>query len=79
VTLVGPRVPTRRLPRTPTLRSGRRAVMMLQPPPPEAVELVAARNRRAALFVADTDDIQPPEELEEIERIIGRRQDGDVS
>jgi hypothetical protein len=78
-TLIGPRVPTRRLPRTPTLRTGRHAVMMLQPPPPEATKLLAARSRQTALFVADTDDIQPPDRLEEIERIIGEYQDGDVS
>jgi hypothetical protein len=79
VTLVGPRVPTRRLPRTPTLRADRHAVMMLQPPPSEAIELVPTRNRRAALFVADTDDIQPPDRLEQIERIISGDQHGDPS
>jgi hypothetical protein len=78
-TLVGPRVPTRRFPRTPVLRAGRRAVMMLQPPPSEATRLLAARSRRTALFVADTDDIQPPDRLEEIQRIIGEHRDGDVS
>jgi hypothetical protein len=77
--VVGPRAPTRRFPRTPTLRAGRHAVMMLQSPPPEATKLLAARSRRTALFVADTDDIQPPDRLEEIERIIGEHRDGDVS
>jgi hypothetical protein len=52
---------------------------MLQSPPPEATKLLAARSRRTALFVADTDDIQPPDRLEEIERIIGEHRDGDVS
>jgi hypothetical protein len=53
--------------------------MMLQPPPPEAIELIPARNRRTALFIADTDDIQPPGRLEQIARIMGGHEHGNVS
>ncbi len=79
VVLIGPLAPTRRFPRTPTLRPGRRAVMMLHSPPPEAIELIPARNRRTTFFIADTDDIQPPGRLEQIARIIGGHEHGNAS
>lgn len=76
VPLVGPRTPTRRLPRTPTLRPDRYAVLILRPPPPEALEAVAKRDRPRTLFVEDTDDIQPPERLEDIRRIARESEKG---
>jgi hypothetical protein len=71
VTLVGPNPGSKRLPRTPALRAGLRAILFLQRPPEEAVELIPEDQRQGAAFIADTLDIQPPERIETIARIVG--------
>lgn len=70
VTLVGPGLAWKRLPRTPALRAGVRAILILQHPPSEALEHLPADERQAAAFIADTLDIQPPDRLETISQMI---------
>jgi hypothetical protein len=70
VTLIGPNPPWKRLPRTPGLRAGIRAILFLHHPPGEAIELLVEEERQSALFIADTSDVQPPERLETILQIL---------
>jgi hypothetical protein len=72
ITLVGPFPASKRLPRTPGLRAGRRAILFLQRPPEDAIDLIPEEERQGAAFIADTSDIQPPERLETILHILGR-------
>ena len=71
LTLVGPNPGSKRLPRTPALRAGLRAILFLQHPPKEALSLIPEDDRQGTGFVADTSDIQPPEKLETILQIVG--------
>lgn len=71
VTLVGPVPASKRLPRAPALRAGRRAILILQRPPEEAVEHIPEHERKGALFIAETADIQSPERFEALTQIIG--------
>lgn len=71
ITLVGPNPASKRLPRAPALRAGTRAIFILQHPPEEALELLREESRQSVGFAADTFDIQPPERLDLIERILG--------
>jgi hypothetical protein len=71
VTLVGPMHASKRIPRTPVLREGQRAILFLQRPPQEAIDVLPDEERQAAAFIAETPDIQPPDRLAAIERIIG--------
>ena len=57
--------------RTPALRAGLHAILILQRPPKEAIDRVPEDDRQAAAFIADTSDIQPPDRLESLARILG--------
>jgi hypothetical protein len=70
VTLVGPIHASKHLPRAPALRAGRHAILILQRPPEDAMERLPEEDRQTAAFIADTYDIQPPDRLEALERII---------
>jgi hypothetical protein len=70
LTLVGPSLIAKRLPRTPVLRAGVRAILFLQHPPQDAIELVPEDERQTAAFIAETSDIQPSDRLASIERIL---------
>jgi hypothetical protein len=70
VTLVGPLHASKVLPRAPALRAGRYSILILQKPPAEAIELLPEDERQGAAFIADTADIQPPDRLAALERII---------
>lgn len=70
VTLVGPIHASKHLPRAPALRAGRHAILILQRPPEGAIERLPEEDRQTAAFIADTYDIQPPDRLEALERII---------
>ena len=70
VTLVGPIHASKHLPRAPALRAGRYAILILQRPPEDAMERLPEEDRQTAAFIADTYDIQPPDRLEALERII---------
>jgi hypothetical protein len=70
VTLVGPSGAYKRLPRTPALRAELRAILILHHPPDEALEHLPADDRQSAAYIADTADIQPPDRLETISRIL---------
>lgn len=70
VTLIGPLHASKLLPRAPALRAGLHAILILQRPPQEAIECVADDERQAMAFIADTSDIQPPERIATLERII---------
>jgi hypothetical protein len=70
VTLVGPVPASKRLPRAPALRPGRRAILILQRPPVDALEHLPADERQAAAFIADVLDIVPPERIDTIVHII---------
>ena len=70
VTLVGPLHASKLLPRAPALRAGRYSILILQKPPAEAIERLPDDERQGAAFIADTADIQPPDRLAAIERII---------
>lgn len=70
VTLIGPNPGSKRLPRTPALREGLRAILLLQRPPAEAIEHLPEEERQGAAFIADTADIQSPERLDIIAQII---------
>jgi hypothetical protein len=71
VTLVGPVPASKRLPRAPALRAGLHAILILQRPPEEAIEHIPEDERKGALFIAETTDIQPPERFEALAQIIG--------
>jgi hypothetical protein len=71
VVLVGPLHGTKLLQRTPALRAGLHAILILQRPPKEAIDRVPEGDRQAAAFIADTSDIQPPDRLESLARILG--------
>jgi hypothetical protein len=71
LTLIGPSSVSKRLPRSPALRTGLHAVFLLQRPPDEAMEHIPSGDRQAAGFIAETSDIQPPERAEQIARILG--------
>ena len=71
VTLVGPVRASKRLPHAPALRPGLRAILLLQPPPGDALELVPRDDRREIAFIAEPSDIQPPERLPTLARILG--------
>jgi hypothetical protein len=71
VTLVGPVPASKRLPRAPALRAGRYAILILQRPPEGAIEHIPEDERKGALFIAETADIQPPERFEILTQIIG--------
>jgi hypothetical protein len=70
LTLIGPVRGSKRIPRAPALRAGLKAVFFLHRPPQDAMEYVPDDERQTAAFIADTSDIQPPDRLETIERII---------
>jgi hypothetical protein len=70
VTLIGPNPPWKRLPRTPGLRAGSRAIFFLHHPPGEAIKILVEEERQSALFIADTSDVQPPDRLETILQIL---------
>ena len=70
VTLVGPLHASKLLPRAPALRAGRYSILILQKPPAEAIERLPDDERQGAAFIADTADIQPPDRLAALERII---------
>jgi hypothetical protein len=70
VTLVGPVPASKRLPRAPALRPGRRAILILQRPPEGALPHIPAEDRQAVFFIADVLDIQPPDRLETLERMV---------
>ena len=72
--LVGPRIATSRLPLVPALRSGLRAILFLQQPPREAIDALPAAKRGAALFIEQSSDIQSPDKLPEIERMVREEQ-----
>lgn len=71
IALVGPNPASKRLPRAPALRAGTRAIFILQHPPQEALDLLREESRQSVGFAADTSDIQPPERLDLVERILG--------
>ena len=71
VLVLGPRYGSRRLPPAPPLRAGLRAIFFLTHAPHEAMELVG-EGREGAFHIATSWDIQPPERLEEIEKIAGK-------
>ena len=71
MTLVGPVPASKRLPRAPALREGLHGILFLQRPPEDAVELIRDEERQALAFIAEPADIQPPERLETIARILG--------
>lgn len=73
VTLIGPVPASKHLPRAPALRAGLHAILLLQRPPDEAMEHIPNTERRAAGFIADTSDIQPPDRAEPLTRILGAR------
>jgi hypothetical protein len=70
VVLVGPVPASKRLPRVPALRPGRRAILILQRPPEDALRHIPADEHPAAYFIADVLDIQPPERIETLVRIL---------
>jgi hypothetical protein len=70
VTLVGPVPASKRLPRAPALRAGLHAILILQRPPEEAIEHIREDERKGALFIAETVDIQPSERFEALAQII---------
>ncbi len=72
LTLIGPIHASKLLPRAPALRAGRRAILILQRPPEDAIEQIPNDERKPLAFIADTSDIQPPDQLEAIERIMSR-------
>jgi hypothetical protein len=69
--VVGPRYGSRRLPPAPPLRPGLRAIFFLTHAPHEALEMLS-EGREGAFHIATSWDIQPPERLEEIEKIAGK-------
>lgn len=71
VNVVGPNPGSKKHPRWPALRPGLRAIFLLQRPPDEAVELVPENDRQTLGFIADTFDIQSPEQLDTILKFIG--------
>jgi hypothetical protein len=70
VTLVGPLHASKLLPRAPALRAGRYSILILQKPPAKVIERLPDDERQGAAFIADTADIQPPDRLAALERII---------
>jgi hypothetical protein len=70
VTLIGPRRPARKYPRTPVLRQGREAVYILQQPPPEARDAAGSKVGQSALFAAETTDIRDSNELNQLEALL---------
>jgi hypothetical protein len=70
MTLIGPSRASKRLPRAPALRPGVHAILLLQRPPEEAMEHIPDRERQAAGFIADTSDIQPPDNAEDLDRVL---------
>jgi hypothetical protein len=75
IVLVGPSPSAKGLRRTPGLRAGTHAILFLQRPPHEALEVVPEDERQAAMFIADTSDIQPPDRLATIAEIIEGKQE----
>ena len=71
VLVLGPRYGSRRLPPAPPLRAGLRAIFFLTHAPHEALEMLG-EGREGAFHIATSRDIQPPERLEEIEKIAGK-------
>ena len=71
VTLIGPSPASKNLPRAPALRAGVNAILLLQRPPEEAMEHIPNGQRRAAGFIAETSDIQPPDRADDLVRILG--------
>jgi hypothetical protein len=71
IVVVGPRYGSRRLPSAPALRPGLHAIFFLTAATREAKELLNPADRDAAFLIATSRDIQPPEQLAEIERILG--------
>jgi hypothetical protein len=71
LTLIGPSPASKHLPRAPALRAGVRAILLLQRPPEDAIEHIPKGERQAAGFIAETSDIQPPERVEDLVRILG--------
>ncbi len=69
--VLGPRYGSRRLPPAPPLRAGLRAIFFLTHAPHEALEMLG-EGREGAFHIATSWDIQPPERLEEIEKIAGK-------
>jgi len=72
VMLIGPSPISKRLLRTPALRAGMHAILFLQRPPQEAIDLLPDDERQAAAFIADTSDIQPPDRLATLSKLISR-------
>jgi hypothetical protein len=70
VTLVGPLHASKLLPRAPALRAGRHAILILRKPPKDALERLPDDERQGAAFIADPYDVQPPDRLAALERII---------
>ena len=70
VTLVGPLHASKLLPRAPALRAGRHSILILRKPPENALARLPEDERQGAAFIADTHDIQPPDRLAALERII---------
>jgi hypothetical protein len=70
VTLLGPLHASKYLPEAPALRAGLHAILFLQRPPQDAIKHLPEDERQAAAFLATTSDIQPPDQLEAILRII---------
>jgi len=71
VTLIGPSPASKHLPRAPALRAGIHAVFLLSPPPEGAMRHIPNGERQSVGFVAETSDIQPPDKVEHIARLLG--------
>jgi hypothetical protein len=70
VTLLGPLHASKNLPEAPALRAELHAILILHRPPQDATKHLADGERQEAAFIATTSDIQPPDYLEAILRII---------
>lgn len=71
LTLIGPSPASKHLPRAPALRPDVYAILLLQRPPEEAMERIPNGERQATGFIADTSDIQPPDRVELLIRLLG--------
>lgn len=69
--VVGPRYASRHLPIAPPLHPGLRAIFFLTAPPREGIDLLSASERNAAFHIATSRDIQSPDGLAAIERLLG--------
>jgi len=70
---VGPSYASRHLPSAPPLRPELHALFFLTAPPREGIDRLTGSERNAAFHIATSRDIQPPDRLAAIERLLGEK------